>query len=356
MSIAVVTGSGGLVGGEAARLFSRRGLHVVGVDNDMRACFFGPEASTAWQSRQLARELKDFTHQSLDIRDNAGIDALFARYGQAISVIVHCAAQPSHDWAAREPHMDFTINANGTLNLLEAARRHCPSAVFIFTSTNKVYGDRPNTFELVELDSRFELTPGQRWAEDGFDEDLSIDQSMHSLFGVSKIAADVMVQEYGRYFGLKTVCFRCGCLTGAGHSPTQLHGFLAYLVKCAVSCTPYTIFGYKGKQVRDNIHAKDLVEAFWAFFQNPRAGEVYNMGGGRFSNCSMIEAITIAETVTSRPMRINYQEANRQGDHIWWISDVRKFQSHYPDWSYRYDIPAIMEDICEAMQRRPTSA
>lgn len=331
-------------------------MQVIGIDNDMRARFFGPEASTAWQSADLVKSQKGFTHEALDVRDQQAVDQLFARYGRAVSLVVHCAAQPSHDWAAREPHTDFTVNANGTLNLLEATRRHCPDAVFIFTSTNKVYGDRPNTCDLVELDTRFELAPGQQWSEHGFDEALSIDQSTHSLFGVSKAAADIMVQEYGRYFGLKTVCFRGGCLTGAGHSPTQLHGFLAYLVKCAVIGAPYTIFGYKGKQVRDNIHAKDLVEAFWAFFQNPRAGEVYNIGGSRFSNCSMTEAIAIAEKVTGRPMNVSYQEANRQGDHIWWISDVRKFQSHYPDWSYRYDVPMIMEDICEAMQRRPTPA
>lgn len=352
MGVAIITGSGGLVGGEAARLFAERGFDVVGIDNDMRARFFGSEASTAWQAQELKTELKSYEHLVEDIRDADAMDRVFGRFGADIKVIIHCAAQPSHDWAAREPFTDFTVNANGTLSLLEATRKHCPDAVFIFVSTNKVYGDQPNSLPLIELETRFELDPSHPWAEHGFDETMSIDQCMHSLFGASKVAADVLVQEYGRYFGMKTACFRGGCLTGGGHSPTQLHGFLAYLVKCAVTDTPYSVFGYKGKQVRDNIHSRDLVEAFWAFFEKPIGGSVFNMGGSRHSNCSMMEAITIAESLTGRPMNVTYKEANRMGDHIWWVSDVRKFQALYPGWRYRYDITAIMEDIVEAMRAR----
>jgi CDP-paratose 2-epimerase len=250
---------------------------------------------------------------------------------------------------------DFTVNAQGTLTLLEATRRHAPDAVFIFVSTNKVYGDRPNHLPLVEHKTRYELDPLHPWARDGFDESMSIDACLHSLFGASKVAADVMTQEYGRYFGMKTVCFRGGCLTGPGHSGAQLHGFLAYLVKCAISGTPYTVFGYKGKQVRDNIHARDLVEAFWCYFQQPRPGEVYNIGGSRHSNCSMTEAIAMAEAMTGREMNHSYVETNRTGDHMWWISDVRKFQAHYPDWRYRYDIRALMQDIVDGLSDRITT-
>jgi CDP-paratose 2-epimerase len=352
MSIAIVTGSGGLIGAETVKLFAERGLEIVGIDNDMRSQFFGPEASTRWQSSVLQNSVRSYTHYDQDIRDQAEIDKIFARYGRDIAVIIHCAAQPSHDWAAKAPFVDFTVNANGTLVLLEATRKHCPDAVFIFVSTNKVYGDRPNHLPLVELETRYELAPDHAWAEHGFDETMSIDGTLHSLFGASKVAADVLTQEYGRYFGMKTACFRGGCLTGTGHSPTQLHGFLAYLVKCAVTDTPYTVFGYKGKQVRDNIHSRDLVEAFWCFFQRPRSGEVFNIGGSRHANCSMMEAIAIAEQLTGRPMRYSYDETNRIGDHMWWVSDVRKFQALYPEWSYSYDIRAIMEDIYSGLSDR----
>ncbi len=352
MSIAIVTGSGGLVGAETVRLFSARGLDVVGVDNDMRSVFFGAEASTAWQVENLRQTCPGYRHVSADIRDKAAMDALFASYGHEIAVVVHCAAQPSHDWAARDPMMDFTVNAVGTLTLLEATRQHAPEAAFIFVSTNKVYGDRPNHLPLVEQATRYTLSAGHPWAEHGFPEEMSIDNCLHSLFGASKVSADVLVQEYGRYFGMKTACFRGGCLTGPGHSGAQLHGFLAYLMKCAMTGTPYTVFGYKGKQVRDNIHARDLVEAFWCFFRRPGSGEVYNMGGGTHSNCSMMEAITIAEGIAGRPMQVKYDETNRIGDHIWWISDVRRFQSHYPDWRYQYDVPAIMQDIAGGLSTR----
>ena len=351
MSVAIVTGSGGLVGAETARLFMSHGLDVIGIDNDMRQTFFGAEASTRWQTDLLRRQAA-YTHHSVDIRDAGQIGELFKRYGQSTDVVIHCAAQPSHDWAVREPVTDFTVNANGTLVLLEAMRKHAPNAVFIFVSTNKVYGDQPNRLPLVELETRFELSPDHPWAERGFPEDMPIDRCLHSLFGASKVAADVLVQEYGRYFGMQTACFRGGCLTGPGHSGAQLHGFLAYLIRCAVTGRPYTVFGYKGKQVRDNIHASDLVRAFWAFFQHPTPGEVFNIGGGRHSNCSMLEAIALAEELTGRPMTYSYSDDNRIGDHMWWISDVSKFQTLYPEWQYRYDIRTLLEDIHDGITSR----
>jgi len=345
MSLALITGSAGLIGAEAVSFLAEKGMDVVGVDNDMRRRFFGDDASTAWNRERLERRHRTYTHVDADIRDLDAMERLFARHGRSVALVIHTAAQPSHDWAARDPFTDFSVNANGTLNLLEMTRRHCPDAPFIFTSTNKVYGDTPNRLPLVEMETRWEIDPAHPFAAHGIDESVSLDQSMHSVFGASKVAADVMVQEYGRYFGMKTACFRGGCLTGPGHSGAQLHGFLAYLVKCAVTGTPYTVFGYKGKQVRDNIHSYDLVNAFWHFFRNPRSGEVYNIGGSRHSNCSMLEAITIAETLTNRPMTWSYSETNRAGDHIWWISDVRRFQAHYPDWGYTYDIGRILAEI-----------
>ena len=355
MSVAIVTGSGGLVGGEAARFLLEKGLEVIGIDNDLRAAFFGPEASTRWQVEQLQRQ-PGYTHHTVDIRDRDAMDGVFSRFGRDILVVIHCAAQPSHDWAANDPVTDFTVNANGTLTLLEAVRKHAPEAAFIFVSTNKVYGDRPNHLPLVELPTRFELAPEHQWAARGFPEDMPIDRCLHSLFGASKVAADVLVQEYGRYFGMRTGCFRGGCLTGPGHSGAQLHGFLAYLMRCAVADRPYTVLGYKGKQVRDNIHVRDVVEAFWAFFLRPTPGEVFNLGGGRHSNCSMLEAIAMAEALTGRPMNVSYAEDNRIGDHIWWISDVSKFQALYPDWRYRFDIKSLMADIHAGVSARLEAA
>ena len=349
--VLLVTGSAGLIGSETVRFFAQKGLTIVGIDNDMRAHFFGQEASTRWNRLQLEEQFPNYQHVEADIRDPEAMGRLFSRYGGAITGVIHTAAQPSHDWAARDPMLDFTVNANGTLVLLEMTRQHCPEAVFIFTSTNKVYGDTPNSLPLVELETRWELQ-NHPYAAHGIDEQMSIDQSKHSLFGASKVAADVMVQEYGRYFGLKTGVFRGGCLTGPAHSGTELHGFLAYLAKCAVTGKPYTVFGYKGRQVRDNIHSHDLVQMFWHFFQAPRAGEVYNAGGSRHSNCSMNEATGICEELTGREMSISYAQENRIGDHIWWISDVRKFRSHYPDWQYRYDIRGILEEIVTALQER----
>lgn len=351
MSIALVTGSAGLIGSETCARLHAEGMEIVGLDNDMRARFFGPGASTSGTRLSLESRLKNYTHADIDIRDDAALDEIFRRYGAAIAVVVHTAAQPSHDWAAREPHTDFGVNATGTLNLLEATRLHCPDAVFIFTSTNKVYGDTPNRLPLVELEKRWEIDPSHAYAA-GIDESMSIDQTKHSIFGASKVAADVLVQEYGRYFGMKTGVFRGGCLTGPGHAGTELHGFLAYLMKCAANGAPYRVFGYKGKQVRDNIHSHDLVEAFWQFFRAPRAGEVYNLGGSRHSNCSMLEAIAICEELSGRKLNWSYVEDNRIGDHIWWISDVRKFQRDFPTWSYRYGIREILQEIHDACARR----
>ncbi|HMA17956.1 MAG TPA: NAD-dependent epimerase/dehydratase family protein, partial [Thermoanaerobaculia bacterium] len=338
MPVAIVTGSGGLIGSETARFLHEKGMDVVGIDNDMRSYFFGPDASTEWNTNRLQADLPRYVHRRVDVRDEAAIGRLFAQYGKNVALVVHTAAQPSHDWAAREPMTDFTVNANGTLVMLEGLRRHCPDAVFVFTSTNKVYGDTPNSLPLVEKELRWEVDPSHRFAENGIDETMSIDASKHSLFGASKVAADVLTQEYGRYFGLKTATFRGGCLTGPAHSGAELHGFLAYLVKCILTGRRYTIYGYKGKQVRDNIHSHDLVTAFWEFFQKPRPGEVYNMGGSRHSNCSMLEAIREASEICGRSLDYVLTDQARSGDHIWWISDVRKFQSHYPGWKYGYDL------------------
>ena len=351
MSIAVVTGSSGLIGAEASRRFHELGFEVWGIDNDMRRQFFGDEASTAWMADRLKRDLRSFRHFDLDIRDREEMDRLFERGGGAIEVVVHTAAQPSHDWAATAPHEDFTVNANGTLVLLEAVRAHCPQATFIFTSTNKVYGDTPNRLPLEELDSRYDLPRTHPYFE-GIREDMSIDASKHSLFGVSKAAADLLVQEYGRYFGLSTVSFRGGCLTGPGHSGAELHGFLAYLMKCVVMGRPYVVYGYKGKQVRDNIHSGDLVAAFEAVVANPRKAAVYNLGGGRHSNCSMLEAIDLCQEICGRELDWSYSEVSRSGDHMWWISDLAAFKSDYPEWNLRYDVSAILHEIYEANRER----
>ena len=353
MSVAIVTGSSGLIGSETARFLDAQGMEVVGIDNDMRRYFFGDDASTDWNTQLLLSTLQHFEHHPIDVRDEDAIGKIFRRFGSNISLVVHTAAQPSHDWAAREPFTDFTVNANGTLVLLEASRLYCPNATFIFTSTNKVYGDTPNALPLSEKETRWEVNPAHPFAEHGIDESMTIDQSKHSLFGTSKVAADVLTQEYGRYFGMKTAAFRGGCLTGPAHSGAELHGFLAYLVKCVVTGRAYTIYGYKGKQVRDNIHSYDLVNAFWHFFQSPKdGGAVYNMGGSRHSNCSMLEAIAIAEELCGRKLNYTLSDEARAGDHIWWISDVRRFQNDYPAWSYRYDMTRIMEEIVEATRER----
>lgn len=351
MKICVITGSGGLIGSEAVDFFAPKFDLVVGIDNDMRRYFFGEEASTDWNVHRLGENHSNYKHINADIRDQKALSEIFREYGQDISLIVHTAAQPSHDWAAKEPFTDFTVNANGTLNLLEFTREFCPEAVFIFTSTNKVYGDNPNFLPLVELETRWEIDENHPYFE-GIDEQMSVDNTKHSLFGASKVAADIMVQEYGRYFGMKTGIFRGGCLTGPRHSGAQLHGFLSYLMKCAITKQNYTIFGYKGKQVRDNIHSSDLVNMFWHFYENPREGEVYNAGGARFANCSMQEAINVCERITGNKMNYTYSDINRVGDHIWYISDVGKFKRHYPEWDFKYNLEDTLEQIFEELRNR----
>jgi CDP-paratose 2-epimerase len=352
MATAIVTGSGGLIGSESVQHLAEAGYDVVGLENDMRARFFGPAASTAHSTERLVRSYPDsFRSVEVDIRDEEGVDRVFAEVSGSLELVIHTAAQPSHDWAASEPKTDFGVNATGTLNLLEATRRHALSATFIFCSTNKVYGDLPNHLPLIELDDRLEL-PADHDYFNGIDTSMSIDASTHSLFGVSKASADLLVQEYGRYFDMPTVCFRGGCLTGPNHAGTQLHGFLSYLMRCAITGEPYTVFGYGGKQVRDNIHSADLVSAFEAFHRNPRLGAVYNIGGGRKSNCSMLEAIRLCEEIAERELRWELSDQNRVGDHRWWISDLDPFRNDYPEWDITYDIADVLREIHERNTER----
>jgi len=341
---AIVTGSGGLIGSQSVVHLIEDGWRVIGIDNDMRAVFFGADASTAPTTLGLDNRFEDFESVDLDIRDAEGVARVFAGIAGGPDLVIHAAAQPSHDWAARDPFTDFGVNAVGTLNLLEAARAHCPDSPFIFCSTNKVYGDLPNSLPLVELDKRLELDPGHEYYQ-GIDTSMSIDRSTHSLFGVSKASADLLVQEYGRYFDMPTACFRGGCLTGPQHAGAELHGFLAYLMKCVVEGRPYTVFGYGGKQVRDNIHCSDLVRAFLAFADAPRTAAVYNIGGGRGSNCSMLEAIEACERISSRELDWTLSDENRIGDHRWWISDLSGFEADYPGWSLNYGIEEILGEI-----------
>lgn len=349
MSIVIVTGASGLIGSETVRFFCEKKYDVVGIDNNLRKFFFGQDGCTDWKRKELEKNYKNYKHCSIDIRDSKSVFNIFAEFKKDIVLVVHAAAQPSHDWAATNPVMDFTINADGTLVLLESFRQCCPEAAFIFTSTNKVYGDLPNSLPLTELETRYELEEGHKWHQ-GIDETMSIDQSRHSLFGASKVASDILVQEYGRYFGLKTVSFRGGCLTGPAHSGTRLHGFLSYLMKCCVSGRKYIIYGYKGKQVRDNIHSYDLVNAFYHFFQNPKCGEVYNIGGGRYSNTSVLEAIEKCQAISGKRLDYEYLDQNRIGDHIWWISSVTKFKRDYPDWDFEYNIERTLKEIYEVQK------
>ena len=347
MPVAIVTGSGGLVGSESVAHFVEAGYEVVGLDNDMRATFFGESASTSAQTARLERAYpSEFQHVDLDIRAAEAIDDLFASHARRLELVIHAAAQPSHDWAASDPSTDFSVNALGTLNLLEATRKHAPTATFIFCSTNKVYGDRPNLLPLRDIGTRLELPSGHRYAR-GIDATMSIDTCLHSLFGVSKAAADLLVQEYGRYFALPTVCFRGGCLTGPNHAGARLHGFLSYLMRCTVTGEPYTVFGYSGKQVRDNIHSADLVAAFAAFHADPRPGAVYNIGGGRGSNCSVLEAIELCEGIADRRLDWRLDPTPRVGDHRWWISDLDPFRADYPGWDLRYGIEETLREIYE---------
>ena len=352
MPTAIVTGSAGLIGSASVKHFVEAGYRVLGIENDMRAWFFGPEASTRTVSEELiARYPAEFEWVELDIRDAEGVMRLFERNAKDIAAVIHTAAQPSHDWAATDVQTDFTVNANGTINLLEAARHHAPDAPFVFCSTNKVYGDRPNYLPLEELDARLELPEDHKYYA-GIDIEMPIDGCLHSLFGVSKAAADLAVQEYGRYFGMPTVCFRGGCLTGPAHAGAKLHGFLAYLMKCTVTGEPYTVFGYGGKQVRDNIHAYDVALAFLSFVRRPRSAAVYNLGGGRRSNCSMLEAIDSCEGIAGRRLNWTYSQTARTGDHRWWVSDLSTWERDYPDWNLRYDVDGILREIHEANVER----
>ncbi|MFC1658752.1 NAD-dependent epimerase/dehydratase family protein [Candidatus Omnitrophota bacterium] len=340
--LALVTGSAGLIGSQCVRFLSQKKFEVIGIDNDMRKTFFGEKGSVAWNKNLLLEEVPGYVHCDIDIRDRENIEKIFNQY--RFDLVIHAAAQPSHDWAARQPYTDFSINAEATLILLESLRRYAPEAVFIFTSTNKVYGDRPNELTFLESEKRYDLPSGHRYYQ-GIDESMSIDNCLHSLFGASKAAADILVQEYGKYFQLKTAVFRAGCLTGPAHSGTELHGFLSYLLRCCIAGQRYAIYGYKGKQVRDNLHAYDLVNAFYHFYLKPRCGEVYNIGGGRFSNISVLEAIDLCEKISNRKINYQYVEENRKGDHIWWISDNSKFKSHYPGWKITYNIGKIIEEM-----------
>ncbi|MDD5560648.1 MAG: NAD-dependent epimerase/dehydratase family protein [Candidatus Omnitrophica bacterium] len=349
MAIVLVTGSCGLIGSETVSFFAEKGFDIVGIDNNMRKSFFGADGSTLWNKKRLQKLYKNYRHLCVDIRNQDKINSIFKKYNKDIVLIVHAAAQPSHDWAAKNPALDFGVNAQGTLVMLEAMRKFSPRAVFIFTSTNKVYGDNPNRLPLIEEERRFELPIGHKYFK-GIDETMSIDNCLHSVFGASKVAADIMTQEYGKYFHLKTGVFRGGCLSGPVHSGAELHGFLSYLVKCAVARRKYKIYGYKGKQVRDNMHSFDLANAFYHYYQNPRCGEVYNIGGGRFANVSVLEAIEICQKLSGKKLDYEYIDTNRTGDHIWWISDVSKFKSHYPDWNYKFGIEDTIRQIYEAQK------
>jgi CDP-paratose 2-epimerase len=349
--LCLVTGSSGLIGSEVSAFFHQQGYAVHGVDNNQREVFFGQQGNTRWNQQRLEQALPEFHHHELDVRDRAGVLSLIETLRPA--VIIHTAAQPSHDLAAKIPFDDFDVNAVGTLNLLEAARRHCPESPFVHMSTNKVYGDRPNTIPLVEREKRWDY--GDPAYAHGIAEDFSIDQSKHSLFGASKVAADVMVQEYGRYFNMPTCCLRGGCLTGPNHSGVELHGFLSYLVKCNLEGREYKVFGYKGKQVRDNIHSGDVAAFMYEFVRAPRCGEVYNLGGGKGNSCSILEAFEMAEACTGRPQVYTYVDQNRSGDHICYYSDLRKMQTHYPKWSITRPLTQIFEEIAASWKQRAAS-
>lgn len=344
----LVTGSSGLIGSEVVRYFNKRGWQIFGVDNNMRADFFGERGDTRWVQHQLKAECENFNHVELDIRDRSGVLELMNKIKP--DYICHTAAQPSHDLAASRPFDDFDVNAVGTLNLLEAARQYCPESPFVHMSTNKVYGDAPNNLNLIELESRWEY--GDEEYYDGIKETFSIDQSKHSLFGASKVAADIMVQEYGRYFDMPTCVLRGGCLTGPNHSGVELHGFLSYLIKVNLAEEEYTIFGYRGKQVRDNIHSYDVAKFMDAFFEKPRIGEVYNIGGGRDNSTSILEAFAHIEKISGKPMRYQYSEQNRSGDHICYISDLAKIKSHYPQWQITKSLTDVFEEIAESWGQR----
>ncbi len=343
MTIAIITGSGGLIGSESVNFFSKKFEKVIGIDNNLRKSFFGLGASVI-KNINNHKKIKNYTHANIDIRDYNKLEKIFQKYKNNVKLIIHCAAQPSHDFAASDPFLDYSVNSTGTLNLLEAFRNYSKNAVFIHCSTNKVYGDRSNSEPYIEKKTRYS-PKNYKILKNGFDEHYSIDQSKHSLFGASKLSADILCQEYGKYFGLKIGIFRGGCLTGSYHKGAKLHGFLSYLIKCSILREKYTIIGYKGKQVRDNIHSSDLISAFFEFYKKPKKGEVYNIGGGIKNNCSIIEAITLIEKELNHKTKINFNNKPRIGDHIWWISDTRKFENHFPNWKQSYSIDKIIKEM-----------
>ena len=344
MSLILITGSCGLIGSESVKFFSSKGFDIIGIDNNSRLKFFGKDGDTRWVKKNLIKLHKNYTHKNIDVRNYLALEKIYKKYKNSIKLVIHSAAQPSHDWAKKEPFVDFNINALSTLNLLNLTIKYSNNAPFIFLSTNKVYGDNPNLLPLREFHSRWEISEKNKFFK-GIDESMSIDNCVHSFFGASKSYADLIVQEYGKNEGLKTVCFRAGCITGPNHSGARLHGFLSYLVKSTIKHKTYSIYGYKGKQVRDNIHSSDLVDCFWNYFKNPRVGEVYNMGGGRKSNCSIIEALNYVESLANVKVKRIYYKTNRVGDHIWYISDTKKFRKHYPSWKQRYGTKKIIEQL-----------
>ena len=350
MNIALITGSCGLVGSESSIYFAKKKFKIVGIDNNTRKFFFGKDGDISWIKKKLKKNLKNYTHYNVDIRNYASLKKIFKKYKKKIKVIIHAAAQPSHDWAKNKPFIDFDINAKGTLNLLELTKLYCPKAPFIFMSTNKVYGDNPNYLPLVEKKTRWEIKSTHKF-KSGIDEVMSIDNCTHSFFGVSKSYADLIVQEYGKNVGLKTVCFRAGCITGPNHSGAKLHGFLSYLVKVSINKKKYSLIGYKGKQVRDNIHSKDLTQAFWNFYKRPINNAVFNIGGAKYSNCSILEAIKYIEEKLNIKIKKKFLKKPRTGDHKWYVSDISKFQKFYPNFKIRYNTEKIIDQILEETKR-----
>jgi len=346
MSVVLITGSSGLVGSESVNFFSKKGFDVIGIDNNLRKFFFGSEGSTNRIKNDLLKNNKRFKNYNTDIRNYSALEKIYKIHKKSISLIIHCAAQPSHDYGKNFPILDFNVNAAGTLNLLELTKKYCPRAPFIFMSTNKVYGDNPNRLKIIEKKTRWELKENNKYFK-GIDEKFSIDNCTHSFFGVSKTYADLIVQEYGKNIGLKTVCFRGGCLTGPNHNGAKLHGFLSYLVKISLAKQKYSLIGYKGKQVRDNLHSYDLVNSFWEFFKKPTSGEVYNMGGGRYSNCSIIEALNLVEEIANINIKKDILKNPRVGDHIWYISNLSKFKKHYPNWKQKYNTKKIIQELID---------
>ncbi len=344
MKIALITGSCGLVGSESSLFFSKKGFKIISIDNNYRKFFFGNDGDITWVKKKLKKSLKDYVHFNTDIRNYNNLKKIFKKYAKKIKLVIHAAAQPSHDWAKNKPFIDFDINAKGTLNLLELTKLYAPNAPFLFMSTNKVYGDNPNKLPLLEKKTRWELKKSHKF-QNGIDETMSIDNCTHSFFGASKSYADLVVQEYGKNIGLKTACFRAGCITGPNHSGAKLHGFLSYLVKSSLQNKKYSLIGYKGKQVRDNIHSQDLVSCFWEFYKKPGIGEVYNIGGGRYSNCSIIEALNTIEKISKVKIKRKILTQNRIGDHIWYISDMKKFKKRYPKWKQKYSTLKIIKEL-----------